>query len=97
MDAAERRLLNREVDAAVFENDAATILATGPGLRPLPVGVVTDLDDAERWTAAFHRCRRVCRVLRTQVDVVLPDGARRAQCRRCPAVVEMAQYCGWRR
>ena len=31
-----RVLMNRNVDAAVIENDSSVILGQGPGLRPLP-------------------------------------------------------------
>ena len=62
---AERLLLNRDVDAAVFENDAATILAIeGLVHDRCRIGVVTDLDPA----AALERhdirdaddCRACC-------------------------------------
>lgn len=74
-DISERLLLNREVDAAVFENGAATILDEGLVYDRCRIGVVTDLDGAaalERHD--IHAADDLPRVLRTQMDVVLADG-----------------------
>jgi cyanophycin synthetase len=73
--AGQRLLMNREVDAVVLENGAATILDDGLAYDRCAVGVVTDLDDFQG--LEHHDVRDVeqlYRVLRTQVDVVLPDG-----------------------
>ncbi|MFT3666293.1 cyanophycin synthetase [Piscinibacter sp.] len=90
---AERLLLNRDIDAAVFENDAATILDQGLVYDRCRVGVVTDLDGA----AALERhdirdADGLPRVLRTQMDVVLDDGwgVLNADDAR---IAELAQYC----
>lgn len=72
---AERLLLNREVDTAVFENGPATILDQGLVYDRCHIGVVTDLDGAE--TLERHDIREaddLPRVLRTQMDVVLAEG-----------------------
>lgn len=72
---SERVLLNREVDAAVFENGAATLLDQGLVYDRCSIGVVTDLEGAE--TLARHDIREtddLPRVLRTQMDVVLATG-----------------------
>jgi cyanophycin synthetase len=72
---SERVLLNREVDAGVFENGPATILDQGLVYDRCSVGVVTDLDGAE--TLARHdilEAGDLPRVLRTQMDVVLSNG-----------------------
>ncbi|WP_439587841.1 cyanophycin synthetase [Hydrogenophaga sp.] len=74
-DAGQRLLMNREVDAVVLENDAAAILEDGLAYDRCAVGVVTDLDDVaglERYDV--RDVDQLYRVLRTQVDVVLPDG-----------------------
>lgn len=74
-DAGRRLLINRNVDAAVFENDAAAILRDGLPYDRCAVGVVTDLGGAD--ALAEHDVRdadQLLKVLRTQVDVVLPDG-----------------------
>ncbi|MEN9893643.1 MAG: cyanophycin synthetase, partial [Pseudomonadota bacterium] len=72
---AERLLLNREVDVAVFENGAATLLDQGLVYDRCRIGVVTDLDGAE--ALARHDIRSaddLPRGLRTQMDGVLGDG-----------------------
>ncbi|MGS0742777.1 Mur ligase family protein, partial [Glaciimonas sp. GG7] len=72
---AHRVLLNRAVEAAVFENGGTTILSEGLAYDRCQVGVVTNIaindtlpeyyiDDAEQ----------MAKVLRTQVDIVLPSG-----------------------
>ncbi len=74
-DAAQRLLMNRRVEAAVFENDAAAILRDGLPYDRCCVGIVTDLGGAE--ALAEHDIReseQLLRVLRTQVDVVLSEG-----------------------
>jgi cyanophycin synthetase len=74
-DAGQRLLMNREVDAVVLENGAAAILDDGLAYDRCAVGVVTDMDDfhgLERHDV--HNVDQLYRVLRTQVDVVLPDG-----------------------
>ncbi|QHE85297.1 cyanophycin synthetase [Hydrogenophaga sp. BPS33] len=74
-DAGHRLLMNREVDAVVLENGAAVILDDGLAYDRCAVGVVTDLDHVrglERHDV--HNTDQLYRVLRTQVDVVLPDG-----------------------
>ena len=74
-DAAQRLLMNRRVEAAVFENDAAAILRDGLPYDRCCVGIVTDLGGAE--ALAEHDIReseQMLRVLRTQVDVVLSEG-----------------------
>ena len=75
-DAAQRLLINREVEAAVIEAGARAILRDGLAYDRCTVGVVTDLGGAEQ-LADFdvHDAEAVARVLRTQVDVVLKDGA----------------------
>jgi cyanophycin synthetase len=75
-DAGHRLLVNRTVEVAVFEHSAASILRDGLPYDRASVGVVTDLDGAG--ALADHDIRdsdQLVRVLRTQVDVVLPSGA----------------------
>ncbi|HWI80687.1 cyanophycin synthetase [Ramlibacter sp.] len=79
-DVSHRLLVNRNVQAAVFENDARTILRYGLAYDRCMVGVVTDLDGAEALgefdVQAFGAgaSEQMAKVLRTQVDVVLDDG-----------------------
>ncbi len=76
---AHRLLMNRNVEAAVIENDACAILDDGLAYDRCQIGVVTDcqLDPAAAAALArhdFHTAEQLPRVLRTQVDVVLADG-----------------------
>ena len=75
-EAGQRLLINRGVEAAVFENGADTILRTGLAYDRCQVGVVTDLDGAAG-LAEFdiYDDSQMFKVLRSQVDVVLPGGA----------------------
>ena len=74
-DAGQRLLMNREIDTAVLQNGPSVILDDGLAYDRCAVGVVTDLDAVtglERHDV--HNVDQLYRVLRTQVDVVLPDG-----------------------
>jgi cyanophycin synthetase len=75
-EAGQRLLINRAVQAAVFENSADTILRTGLPYDRCQIGVVTDLDGASA-LAEFDILddEQMFKVLRSQVDVVLPGGA----------------------
>ncbi|HET6600031.1 MAG TPA: acetate--CoA ligase family protein, partial [Burkholderiaceae bacterium] len=92
-DAAQRLLINREVQAAVIEAGARAILRDGLAYDRCAVGVVTDLGGAEQ-LADFdvHDAEAVARVLRTQVDVVLPDGAAVLNATD-PRIAAMATLC----
>lgn len=74
-EAGRRLLLNRAVDAAVFEHGPDAILGEGLVYDRCTVGVVTDLDGAA--ALAQHditESDQLVKVLRTQVDVVLDQG-----------------------
>jgi cyanophycin synthetase len=74
-DAGRRLLINRNVEAAVFENDAASILRDGLAYDRCSVGIVTDLQGVQALVDHdVHDADQLLKVLRTQVDVVLPDG-----------------------
>ena len=72
----QRLLINRAVQAAVFENGAQTILRTGLPYDRCQIGVVTDLGGASA-LAEFDitEDEQMFKVMRSQVDVVLPGGA----------------------
>ena len=92
-EAGQRLLINRAVQAAVFENGADTILRTGLAYDRCQVGVVTDLGGAAE-LAEFDVFDddQMFKVIRSQVDVVLPDGA--AVLNAADAgVVEMQRLC----
>lgn len=90
---AQRLLISREVDCAVFQNGAATILDQGLAYDRCRIGVVTDLGGAE--ALARHDIQdaaQLPRVLRTQMDVVLGDGTGVLNADD-PAVAGLATYC----
>lgn len=92
-DSARRVLLNRMIDAAVFENGHGAILGEGLAYDRCQVGVVLNIDPAE--TIAEHYIENVeqlAKVTRTQVDVVLPHGAAILNADD-PRVAEMAGLC----
>ncbi len=68
-------LLNRMVEAAVFENGAKTILSEGLAYDWCDVGVVTDIGEDDVLPDFYvNDADQMSRVIRTQVDVVLPSG-----------------------
>jgi len=91
--AAQKVLLNRNVDAAVIENSIATILNEGLGYDRCQIGVITNLDATQHLGECYIETpEQVCTVLRTQVDVVLENGV--AVLNADDALVaDMAQYC----
>ncbi len=92
-EAAHRLLMNQMVQAAVIENDARTILRDGLAYDRCQVGVVTDMDGLDT-LAEFdvHEQSQMYKVLRTQVDVVLPGGAAVLNAAE-PQVLELAELC----
>jgi len=75
-DAGQRVLINRTVQAAVFESNARAILAEGLPYDRCSVGVVTDMEGLGE-LGEFHirDADAMSAVVRCQVDVILPDGA----------------------
>jgi cyanophycin synthetase len=95
-DAGQRLLINRTVQAAVFESNARTILAEGLPYDRCSVGVVTDLGDAADLGEFYIRDQAdLTNVVRSQIDVVLSDGAAVLNAAD-PAVVELAELCDGR-
>ena len=74
--AGERLLINRNVEAAVFESNARSILAGGLPYDRCSVGVVTDMGQLND-VADFHIGDEdaLANVVRSQVDVILSNGA----------------------
>jgi cyanophycin synthetase len=92
-EGAQSILMNRKVDTVVIQSAARGILSDGLSYDRCQVGVVTDVSSAAD-LAEFYLSDddQVFNVLRTQVDVVLPDGMavlNAADVR----VVEMAGLC----
>jgi cyanophycin synthetase len=92
-DAGQRILINRSVQAAVFENGSRMILAEGLAYDKCTVGVVTDVTWQEALTDFdILDAEQTYKVARTQVDVVLPSGTAVLNAAD-PQAVEMAALC----
>ena len=92
-EAGQRILINRSVQAAVFENGSRMILAEGLAYDKCTVGVVTDVTWKETLTEFdILDTEQTYKVARTQVDVVLPSGTAVLNAAD-PQVVEMAALC----
>lgn len=92
-DAGQRLLINRSVEAAVFENGARMILTEGLVYDKCSVGVVTDMQGHEALKEYYiDEPGDMYKVMRTQIDVVLPDGVAVLN-GDDPAVVELAELC----
>ena len=77
-DDSERLLINRALDAAVFETTPAHILNEGLAYDRCQVGVVTDMPSTDEVLIQLHDIQtpeQMRTVVRTQVDLVLPEGA----------------------
>ena len=75
VEAGQRILINRNVQTAVFESNARSILQDGLPYDRCTVGVVTDMQGlAELAEFHIHDDDALRNVIRTQVDVILPDG-----------------------
>ena len=91
--SAHKILLNRSVDAAVFVSSARSILSEGVAYDRCQVGVVTNIIGAEGLDKFYvHDPEQVYNVLRTQVDIVLPDGVAVLNAHD-PLVLRMAALC----
>lgn len=91
--SAHKVLLNRSVDAAVLVNSARAILSEGVAYDRCQVGVVTNIIGAEGLDKFYiHDPEQVYNVLRTQVDIVLPDGVAVLNAHD-PLVLRMAALC----
>lgn len=74
-ESAQRVLLNRMVEAAVFENGHNAILNEGLAYDRCQVGVVLNIDPEETIPEHYiENAEQLTKVTRTQVDVVLPTG-----------------------
>ncbi len=92
-DAAHRLLLNRGVEVAVCENGGYSMVAEGLAYDRCQVAVVSAIDPAARLPEFdIQTPEQMYNVLRTQVDVVLPDGAAVLNAHD-PLVAQMAKLC----
>lgn len=73
--SGRRVLMNRCVNAAVLENSADVILGEGLAYDRCLVGIVTNIIPEEHYGRFYiDTQQRVMQVMRTQIDVVLPEG-----------------------
>ena len=92
-ETGERLLLNKNVEAAVFESNARMILTEGLAYDKCAVGVVTDVSDFEELGEFYiDSADKLYGVLRTQVDVILPSGVAVLNAAD-EQVVDMARLC----
>ncbi|QDL53761.1 cyanophycin synthetase [Rhodoferax aquaticus] len=92
-EAGQRILINRSVQAAVFENPSTAILAEGLAYDKCAVGVVTDVTwQPELQAFDVLDAEQTYKVVRTQVDVVLPSGTAVLNAADAQAV-ELAELC----
>jgi cyanophycin synthetase len=91
--AGQRLLINRTLEAAVFENGAEVILGQGVAYDRCQVGIVTDVAGIEALGQYDIRdAEQLFQVLRTQVDIVLAEGAAVLNAAD-PLVLRMADLC----
>jgi cyanophycin synthetase len=92
-DNAQRLLINRSVQAAVFESNARHLLAEGLPYDRCQVGVVTSMPKAQGLDDLYPGSDdKMPSYVRTQIDVVLPHGT--AVLHAADAqVAELASYC----
>jgi len=91
--SAHRVLLTRTVEAAVFENGRRAIVSEGLAYDRCSVGIVTNIDPADL-DAEFYidSPEQLVNVFRTQVDLVLDDGAAVLNAAD-PLVAHLARLC----
>jgi len=92
-DAGQRLLMNRQVQAAVFENTPRQILAEGLVYDRCQVGVVTGVPSAQGLEEFYvTEDEQMFNIVRTQVDVVLSHGVAVINAQD-PAAAELADLC----
>ncbi|WP_292974897.1 cyanophycin synthetase [Nitrosomonas sp.] len=74
--SARRILMNRTVEAAVFENGFNTMLEEGLAYNSCHVGIITGIEPEQHFDhEEIKTIEQVFKVFRTQVDVVSPTGS----------------------
>jgi cyanophycin synthetase len=90
---ARRTLLNRAVEAVVIENNHLSMLIEGLAYDRCQVGVVINVDPKANFPQyAIYDEDQVFSVVRTQIDVVLPNGVGVLNADD-PMCVQMAELC----
>jgi cyanophycin synthetase len=91
--SARKVLINRATEIAVFENSARNILTEGLAYDRCNIGIITDVQDAADLQDFYiHDQEQRFNVLRTQVDVVLPEGTAILNASD-PLAIRMAELC----
>ena len=91
--AGQRVLMHRAMQAGVFENGLGMILREGLSYERCQIGVILNLDPQESYPEEdIQGVEALSKVLRTQVDVVLADGAAVLNAED-EAVAAMAEHC----
>jgi cyanophycin synthetase len=91
--AAQKLLMNRKVQAAVIESSASTILGEGLGYDRCQVAVITNIEPDKHFGEYYiETIEQVYNIIRTQVDVVLDNGAAVLNAED-PLVAMMAELC----
>jgi len=92
-DEAQRLLINRGVQAAVFESNARHLLAQGLPYDRCLLGIVTAMPSAQGLDDLYPGSdEKMPSYIRTQVDVVLPEGAALLNAAD-PQVAALAAHC----
>lgn len=92
-EAGQRLLINRSVEAAVFETNARALLTDGLAYDKCSVGIVTDFDGHEDLGEFYiNDAEQMRKIMRTQVDVVLRTGTAVLNA-AIPAVADLAELC----
>jgi cyanophycin synthetase len=92
-EAGQRLLINRNVQAAVFENGSRVILGEGLSYDKCTVGVVTDVGwQKDLKDFDILDAEQTFKVTRTQVDVILPSGTAVLNAED-PQTAELAELC----
>lgn len=92
-EAGRRVLMNHLVETAILETNARAILEDGLPYDRCEIGVVHDLAGHEALAEHdIHEPGQMFKVMRSQVDVVLPRGAAVLHAVD-PRIVEMAELC----
>ena len=92
-DAAERALINRSVQAAVFESDLRHLLGQGLPYDRCLVGVVTGMPEPQGLDDLYPGpVEKMPSYVRTQVDLVLPEGTAVLNAEDAE-VAELGRYC----
>ena len=90
---ARRTLLNRAVEAVVIENNHLSMLIEGLAYDRCQVGVVLNVDPKANFPQfAIYDEEQVFSIVRTQIDVVLPNGIGVLNADD-PMCVQMAELC----